>query len=254
MAQAERDRWVVGAERPPTLADRVRVHDEHRRKRSTKRRLLWIGVPVLALLVGGVVAGASALHGIAILDEARALKAELLDIVSTGTAAALDVDGAMVASLNGRLESATERLRSLRADIKGDLAIRVLRRLPLTSDQVIAGDRVFIAAEHLLEVGKDALVVASQYAAIREQQAADPLGRSAMAALVALMATSQDAVDRIGANLKRAGAMLAKVPAGLFDPIEDARVLMVDKVDQYGPLIEAYAHNDELLPGILGWN
>ena len=75
-----------------------------------------------------------------------------------------------------------------------------------------------------------------------------------MASLVALMATSQDAVDRIDANLKRANAMLAKVPAGLFEPIEDARVLMVDKVSEYGPLIEAYAQNDELIPAVLGWD
>lgn len=189
-----------------------------------------------------------------ILNEARALKTELLDIVATGTAAGLDIDRPTVESLDRRLEAATQRMAVLRAEVKGDFGIRVLRRLPGTSDQVIAGDRVFIAAQRLLDVGKDALVVARQFAAIREQQAADPRGRSAMAALVALMASSQDEVDRIDANLERARAMLAKVPAGAFGPIEDARALMVEKVDQYTPLIEAYAQNDDLLPGILGWD
>lgn len=216
---------------------------------------MWIGVPILLfLLAGGIVAGASALHGLAILNEARALKAELLDIVATGTAAGLDVDRATVETLDRRLEAATARIVALRADVKGDFGIRVLRRLPGTSDQVIAGDRVFSAAERLLEVGKDALIVARQYAAIREQQAADPRGRSAMAALVALMATSQDEVDRIDSTLNRAKAILAKVPAGAFGPIEDARALMVEKVNQYAPLIASYAQTDDLLPAILGWD
>ena len=51
---------------------------------------------------------------------------------------------------------------------------------------------MFIGIDHLLIAGAESASLARQYVGIREAQASDPAGKSALAALVKLMATSGD--------------------------------------------------------------
>ena len=194
-----------------------------------------------------------AARGLALLDESRSLKAELLSIGSAATAAGLDIDRPTLQSLEARVVAASDRMDRLAATMESDPTVALLAALPLSGDQVRAGRRLVNAGRQLLSAGKDGLLIVDRYVAIREAQTTDPAGRSAMAALVGLMATSQDLVDRIDAEIGVARATLAALPPGLFGPLADARDLMIAKADQFGPLVHSYAEIDGIVPAILGW-
>ena len=74
-----------------------------------------------------------------------------------------------------------------------------------------------------------------------------------MASLVTLMATSRDLATKVDQEVATASGMLMGLPPGLVGPLDDARALMLDKVDQYGPLIHVYTEIDGVVPSILGW-
>jgi hypothetical protein len=218
-----------------------------------RRSRRWLLIPLIPVVVLAGVAALVAIRGFLLLDDARNLKADVLGIASTAAAAGFDLDRPTLDALQARMEAAGGRLDRLEAASASDPLIGFLATLEPTSGQVAAGRQLLGAARHLLSAGRDGLLIADRYVAIREEEAGNPAGRSVLADLVRLMATSHDLAHAIDNDFVAARATLAGVPTGLFGPLEDARVVMRAKVDEYGPLIHAYTEIDGIIPAILGW-
>ena len=208
-----------------------------------------VGLLALLVLGGGIVAAKE----FAMLDEARAVKAQLQAIAARATSIGLDLDRPALQSLKADLAATTQRLDRLRDQVDGDVVIKILGHLPGTSEQVSAGHKVFSAADRLLAAAGDAMTLAGHFVDIKEAQASNPAGKSAMAALVELMATSHNSVTTIQVELAAVKKTLDALPEDLFGPIQDARTLMAQKVDQFAPLLASYTQVDQVIPGILGW-
>ncbi len=236
---------------PPNEAPRRR---RRRRSASHRRRNVLVGSG-LALLLVAVAAGLLAVNRyLPALDDAQALRTDLVALASRAQAAGLEIDRPALDGLGRDLATARGRLDRLADLLARDPLVGLARALPPTAADVRGADAVIEAAGDLLDAADQGLAIGRRFVEIKEAQAADPATASALAQLVELMATSRDRALAAQAALGRARDALATVPDGLAGPVESARDEMGERVDKYGPLLDSYLTVSARLPAILGWD
>jgi hypothetical protein len=213
--------------------------------------LAGAGIIAALLFLSAAVAAARYLP---LIEDARQLRTGLQDAIDRVQAKGLDLDRPALDAITADLDAADTRLARLRDALAADPLFGVFRTLAPTATQVLAADDLVVAATDLMAAGRDALAIGDQYVAIREAHAQDPQKLSALAGLVNLMAGSVDRAAEANAHVQAALSSLSRVPAsGLISPLAQVRDLMVDRLDSYAPLLDAYVRADTVLPGILGW-
>ena len=106
--------------------------------------------------------------------------------------AGLGIDGATMDTLDADLAAARGRFDRLESLLATDPLVALARAFPPTSANVRGADDVVAAAGDLLDAVGEGLVVGRRFVDIREAQASDPAGASALSQLVELMATTHD--------------------------------------------------------------
>ena len=223
-----------------------------RRARFSRRAALVILAIAAVLLVGGV--ALAAFRYLPALDEARALRTDLETMADRVREAGLKVDRATMDALDADEASARGRLDGLESLLAGDPLVRLARAIPLTSANVRGADSVVAAAGDLLDAVGEGLAIGRQFVDIREAQAADPGTASALSQLVELMATSRDRAVSADASVASARQRLAAAPDGMIGQVESVRDAMQTRIEEYGPLLDAYVEASARLPAILGWD
>ena len=223
-----------------------------RRARFSRRAALVILAIAAVLLVGGV--ALAAFRYLPALDEARALRTDLETMVDRVREVGMGVDRATMDALDADEASARGRLDGLESLLAGDPLVRLARAFPLTSANVRGADSVVAAAGDLLDAVGEGLAIGRQFVDIREAQAADPGTASALSQLVELMATSRDRAVSAAASVASARQRLAAAPDGMIGQVESVRDAMQTRIEEYGPLLDAYVEASARLPAILGWD
>src|SRR5437870_5512119 len=105
---------------PPPLGPAPNVVRVGRRRLRRGRRRRW----VLFAAIGATLAlflrsGLAVVHGFALLDEARGVKAQLQAFATRAAAAGLDFDRATYESLNVELQAITARVGRLESELDG---------------------------------------------------------------------------------------------------------------------------------------
>jgi hypothetical protein len=218
--------------------------------RRHRRVVIGLGIVVGAVVLVALVV---ALRYLPLLDDIRSLKRDVLVAAQRAEAAGLDVDRTALGQLSADLDLASGRLDRIGSLLATDPLLGLLRALPPSSPQVRGADEIVAAGRDLVEAGRAGLRVAGRYVDIREAHAANPTERSAMAGLVELVATSTADTSSAAAAIERARTQLAELPGGLIGPLADARDLLVQRIDQYAPVLQAYVDAQDVLPAILGW-
>ena len=162
------------------------------------------------------------------LDEARALRTDLETMVDRVREAGLGIDRPTMDALDADLAAARGRFGRLESLLADDPLVALARVLPPTAANVRGADDVVAAAGSLLDAVGDGLVIGRRFVEIREAQAADPAGASALSQLVELMATSRDSAVSAAASVASARQTLAAVPDGLVGQVESVRDAMTD--------------------------
>ena len=237
-------------------ADRVEGESDAAppRRARPRRRVVVGGIAIIVLLVVAVAAGLAAFRYLPALDEARALRTDLETMVDRVKEAGLGIDGATMDALDADLASARGRFDRLESLLADDPLVALARVLPPTAANVRGADDVVAAAGNLLDAVGEGLVIGRRFVEIREAQAADPAGASALSQLVELMATTRDSAVSIAASITSARQALAAVPDGLVGQVESVRDAMMARIDTYGPLLDTYVAASARLPAILGWD
>jgi hypothetical protein len=235
---------------PPSEAPR------RRRRRSApphRHRHLLAGTGiVVALIVAATIL--AVVRYLPALDEARSLRTDLVAMASRVQAAGLEIDRPALDGLGRDLAAARDRLNRLADLLAKDPLVGVARVFPPTAADVRGADTVIGAARDVFDAADQGMAIGGRFVQIKEAQAAAPGTTSALAQLVELMATSRDRALAAQAALARAHDLLATVPDGLAGPVENARDAMAQRVDKYGPLLDAYVTVSARLPAILGWD
>ena len=244
---------------PKTAAQEPVAHHRRRRRRrgrSLRRKLLWFGLGVGAVLLAvlAVTAGLAKFRYLPALDDARAMRADLEQLVGRIRDSGLDMDRATVDSLDADLVTAKARYGRLADLLENDPLVAVARGLPQTAANVKGADAIVVAAGELFGAADDGLAIGRRFVEIKEAQAANPAGGSALSQLVELVATSRDRTARIVAAIKSARQTFAGVPDGLMPQLESARDAMITRLDEYGPLVDTLSQASGPLPSILGWD
>jgi hypothetical protein len=222
-----------------------------RRRTAARRRLAGFGILLVLVVGAGVLA---VFRYLPALDEAQSLRANLEAMASRAQEVGLGIDRASIDALDRDVAAARGHLDHLADLLANDPFVGLARALPPTAPDVRGADAVIIAARDLFAAADDGLAIGRRFVEIKEAQAADGGGASALAQLVELMATSRDRAVTAAAALARARETLAPVPDGLAGPIESARDAMTKRIQTYSPLLESYLTVSARLPAILGWD
>ena len=212
---------------------------------------------MLLLVVGG--AALAAVRYLPALDQAKALRGDLEQLVNWAKAAGLGLDRPTLGLLQRDEAAARDKFTNLSDLLAHDPLVGLARILPPTHNAVAGADAVALAGGDLLDAADAGLALADRYVSIKERQAAasasaTPGQGSALPELVELMATGQAEVDRAVAAVDRAQAALATAPANLPSQIAGIRDVIAQRLADYGPVLRAYADLDGTMPNILGWD
>lgn len=223
-----------------------------RKRRSGARAVILILLIVLAVVL--IVGGIAAVRYVPLLRQTQDLRATASELAAElrdfGIA---DLEGEGADRVEARLTTLDEQLEPFRDVLANDPLVGVARQLPVVGEQVVGADRIVGAADQLVEAGTIGMGLADRFKEVRARNAADP-SASLMAGIVELMATSVDEIDQLDDLVAAARAQLADVPAGVIGQLSQARDLMAEPLDKYGPLLADYRAIDQTLPGILGWD
>ena len=209
-----------------------------------------VGLVVVLVIAFGAFA---AMRYLPLVDDVRALREtaqRFADEVRSVEAAT--VDASTVSSLRDDLAELDLRLDPIRDVVQADPLVSVVRAVPVAGTQIDAADALVSAADSLVEAGGLGLDVADRLVALRAANDADP-EFAMMPGLVGLIAESTDEVDRIGELVDDANARLADIPPEALSQIREARDLVAEPLETYGPLLQTYREADDVLPGLLGW-
>ena len=219
-------------------------------RRRLRRAIALTVVSVLAVIVvAGVLAVTRYLPAI---DEARALRSDLESMATRVRAAGLDIDQPTIDRLNSDLATGRARLDRLANLLAADPLIGLARAFPATQPDVQGADALAGAAGDLFDAADQGLELAQRYVDIKTAPAGDP-GSTTLSRLVEFMATSRDRALVVQTSLARARLALEKVPDGPGGTLGTARDAIAQRIDTYGPLLDAYVDISERLPAILGW-
>ena len=166
--------------------------------------------------------------------------------------AGLDIDQPTIDSLVSDLATGRARLDRLRSLLAGDPLIGLARSFPPTQTDVQGADALAGAAGDLFDAADQGLEIAQRYVDIKTAPAGDP-GTTTLSRLVEFMATSRDRALVVQTSLARARVALEKVPDGPGSSLGTVRDAIAQRIDTYGPLLDAYVDISERLPTILGW-
>lgn len=227
-----------------------------RRVRSRRRTLLWLGLGLGVLVVAlAVIGGAlAAFRYLPAIDDARAMRGDLEQMVTRLRDAGLDMDRSTVDALEADLAATQARYDTLASLLADDPLVAVARALPPTEANVKGADAIVTAAGNLLGAADDGMAIGRRFVGIKEAQAANPAGGSALAQLVELVATSREPIDGLATAIEEARTTLAGVPDGLVGPLQEARDAMITRLDEYGPMVAGLAEASGPLPAIMGWD
>ena len=163
----------------------------------------------------------------------------------------LDIDQPTIDRVSGDLATGRTRLDRLRNLLAGDPLIGVARSFPPTQADVHGADSLAVAAGDLFDAADQGLEIAQRYVDIKTAPAGS--GTTTLSRLVEFMATSRDQAIVVQASLSRARVALAKVPDGPGSSLGTVRDAIGQRIDTYGPLLDAYVDISARLPTILGW-
>ena len=224
-----------------------------REGRSRRRLRRVIALTVVSVLAVIVVAGVLAVtRYLPAIDEARALRSDLESMATRVRAAGLDIDQPTIDRLNNDLATGRARLDRLADLLAADPLIGLARAFPATQPDVQGADALAGAAGDLFDAADQGLELAQRYVDIKTAPAGDP-GSTTLSRLVEFMATSRDRALVVQTSLARARLALEKVPDGPGGTLGTARDAIAQRIDTYGPLLDAYVDISERLPAILGW-
>ena len=227
---------------PPAIGSRP---GRSRRRKGALLGLVLLAVLALVALILAIRYVPYAFQGRTLLNDARALQAE---VKSMGMA---DVNAASLAKLRTNVDGLRGELAPFQDLLANDPLVGVARSLPFTRDQLTGADALVSSGDDLLSAANIALGLGDQFVALRKQQAAGQKG-SLLAGMVRLMATSGPSADEVQALLAKAAASLETIPAGAIGTIRDAGATMADPIGKYAPLLDEYRKLDGILPGVLG--
>ena len=241
----------VGRALPPNEM----VHGHRGRRPSAPRRRPSVLIGGGALLALAVVALVLAVFRyLPALDEARALRTDLVAMASRAQAAGLEIDRPALDGLGRDLAAARGRMNRLAKLLADDPLVLLARAFPPTAANMRGADAVIGAANDLFDAADQGMTIGRRFVAIKEAQAANPAKAPALAQLVELMATSRDSASAAEAALSRARDKLATIPNALAGPVESARDAIAERVNKYHPLLQSYLTISARLPAILGWD
>ncbi|CAN5776963.1 hypothetical protein BH23CHL7_BH23CHL7_06370 [soil metagenome] len=210
----------------------------------------------MTLVVAVVLVAAAAVAAVRylpLMDEARELRALAGRVADEVGRIGIDVDRPALERVATPLAEAERRLYALTEVLEGDPLVGLLRDFPPTREVVHGADAVVGAAAELLEASHLGLGVGERYVGIQESRAAGGNSSSPLPSLVALMSGSSVDVAQMAVLVESARAKLAPLPANLPGPLAEARSIMLDRIERYGPILTAYTEVDQVLPTILGW-
>jgi hypothetical protein len=219
-----------------------------------RRRHVLAAAGVVLLLISSAAVALIATRYLPALDEARALRADLMLTVGRVRDTGLAIDGPKVELLAQDLAAAHSRLDRLASLLAEDPIIGLARIAPPTRQDVLGADRVVEAAQELMGAADQGIAVGRQFAAIKDAEGSDAGSASSLRQLLELMATSRERVSAIQTALTRARVTLAAIPEGLAGPVQSAREDMLTRIDEVAPLVDTYSATSERLPAILGWH
>ena len=139
--------------------------------------------------------------------------------------------------------------------LANDPLVGLARNLQPTKATVQGADAIVAAAGDLFGAAGDGMAIGRRFVEIKEAQAADPAGGSALSQLVELVATSHEReLRRIAAAIASAQATLDAVPDGLVAPLEQARDALSDEHRRVRAPRGRPRRGGGPLPAILGWD
>lgn len=220
--------------------------------RIGRRAVLVTAAVALVLITAGAVL--AAFRYLPAIDDARALRADLESMVDRVRETGMEIEGGTIDALDADLRSAQERLGRLQSLLAGDPLVALGRVLPPTAPSIVGADLVVTAAGDLLGAIGEGLAIGRRFVEIRGALTTDPAGSSPLAQVVELMATSRDRAVSAAASVASARRALDAVPDDAVSQVVSVRDAMMERIDAYGPLLDAYADASGRLPAILGWD
>jgi hypothetical protein len=163
-----------------------------------------------------------------------------------------DVNEARLSQLRAQMNGLRDDVATLRGLLADDPLVGLARGLSATHDNVVQAEALVAAAADLVQAGGTGLDLGDRFVALRSG-GTDLAGKSVLAGMVGLMATSAPQIDGIGALMASARQSLSAIPAGANGEIRRVADLMAAPLATYGPLLEQYRAVDQILPSILGW-
>ena len=212
---------------------------------------------ILIALVAVILAAAAFLawtRYLPALNDARGLQADIEQVATRIREAGLQIDRPAIDEIRRDLTAGRGELDRLTALLAGDPLIALARALPPTQADVQGADAIVAAAHDLFDALDHGLGIADRYAVIKAAHASGRATDSTIARLVELMATTRDEAVAAQVAFRRAAAALTTVPDGPGRVLAEARDAMADRIDTYGPMLDAYVAASDRLPAILGWD
>ena len=166
-------------------------------------------------------------------------------------AAGLDIDQPTIDSVSDDLVTGRTRLDRLRNLLAADPLIGLARSFPPTQTDVLGADSLATAAGHLFDAADQGLALAQHYVDIKTAPADQDT--TTLSRLVEFIATSRDRALVVQASIARARVALATVPDGPGSSLGTVRDAIGQRIETYGPLLDAYVDISERLPTVLGW-
>jgi hypothetical protein len=210
-----------------------------------------VAVALVVVLIA--LAGLVAWRYLPVIESARSLSARAGAFADEVRGLGVgDIDAATLERLRGELDKIEADLAPVRDTLQGDLLVGALRELPLVGTQVRDADQLVSASDHLVDAGGISLDIGDRFVSVRTAAAAEG-GPSLTQGLVRLVAESTDEVDRLGTDIAAAREALAGISSDAIGPIANARQRILDSLERYAPVLDAYRASDEDIPSILGW-
>ncbi len=211
-----------------------------------------VALSAISILAVIVVAGVLAVtRYLPAIDDARTLRSELETMATRVQAAGLDIDQPTIDSVSDDLVTGRTRLDRLRNLLAADPLIGLARSFPPTQTDVLGADSLATAAGHLFDAADQGLALAQHYVDIKTAPADQDT--TTLSRLVEFIATSRDRALVVQASIARARVALATVPDGPGSSLGTVRDAIGQRIDAYGPLLDAYVDLSERLPMVLGW-
>ncbi|MCB9491631.1 MAG: DUF4012 domain-containing protein [Dehalococcoidia bacterium] len=207
-----------------------------------RRAVAYLAVGALIVLAGW--------HYTTLYREATAARSALLSVEDT-VSIGLDAQAEDLDVLDARLAEARTHIDAAQAHLRWDPLLQAGKVLPVAGDQVVAAEGFLDAADHLVAAGDEAIVLARDAIATREDADTGD----------ALTTTALDLLDRAGPALDRIqghvdAAVAARREIGdrrLVGPLDDARTRLDEQLPRIAELMSQAVVARDVVPGLMGF-